>query len=1694
MEQKLSYGSIIQLKTTIDKYKDQYFFVDKVHESHIELISNVGMKQESLLFDSQFHVWRDLDGLPVDEILVVLYQTQGYAKLNDLTEGKYVNVEFISGETLEGYITKQEKDMIVIDEIYYIDFKYCGLLDDYQIQAIQTKAPPMKEKKKENVSQETKNKEDEEEDVYIFTYDIQQQIQDYVDKTSKKGNTYIIQNEIKKYCQLLDVKASHKRPLHHNFLYLNDAFFYPSSKHIDEVKYSDENVFLQVQENHIIFESNASIFEDFSLQDMLKTTHHMDQIMIKPINDTRVLRIYDEDDSFLPLYQLRTPLSDERTKYLHQVPDCYFVEDHIPRGKVFAPSGIVFHEKQKIMENLNLQKSESLLSKAVQNIHTSNKSNVNIKMFDSESPSLFEPNKKVFVPFPSLNGKWNNAIYQLPFSLQKMYATIKQQFHISVYNFVQCLGIFDANPVHQKDMTWIVQYMRKYVDQMKSKIQQKNRSLRKIKYTSFVNNSINELQSLLCEHYNIVSQESSHAGEIFQQHYRDFGYVLMHFLKDQSHQLQIPFGDDDVKDIVEKMKQELEAKQTNDKSNANQLSKQHVKTYNNMQELNDDNGKIVLKDVENDAFQNQIQYLHSLLQTQHSYTESIEVFNTKLQKILTSKPQDYDEESIGKMKEELFGSIADPMRTDLYLTLQNEIIKLQVRQNDKCFVKDEKKYYLYDGTNWVSMDQHQEKMKAKKVLRFKNSSNEFDNIKTDMYNEFALHLLRDIQNEKMIDLEKRQMKQMALDYKEVREHLVRINIRNVYDILKYNLHKLEKQSTFDLQSYLGKIKVSPNIGIVYKIIGIENDLHRKYTLINQAVSLLTEDTQDPHWYMCASNQTKLIPRFLHTLALAYFNGTHESAIKQICIKEGTLSENGDAWVHKQTGIIIQQIQFDTNYGYDSNGFKITLDAVVEKENTTLDESEIMQESLDELIEDNTYKIKKVLVLSPIEKMLYHQTSSMMDILGMKRFQEADYSHIKTINEIYQKSIKHEKNVDKKIICSMYSILTFLLTFIQCHTILIKKTFPGCISDFSGFPLDSNKKHDKGIQFFACLLEKLSNKNTNPPYSLFRKKKTTEIAEDLMTFVKVFTRKNTKIASMIETKRHTMILQKNVAQKPETSLLAFSHFKPCLQSFVTIQQFDKYPEYAKQKGTYTHYGYIRDRVDYVNMRLQEFLQDQIAKETPLLTSHSFEEPFLVNFCCNQSEYILKHLCKTKELEAEFKDIMKQSDTLSLLMDQMESLYFNNPIIRFGSEQSSSTTINDSVLQSVDEENIYAFMIKYGNFDNEREIQDFLKPMIPKKPNVETYNKNDTMEKKIQNLKDTGYHFTQETLTEALLLYHKQMVHLETTAPNSQEQMILIQAFEDMTTYNIEELDAKSMEYRDKVITFSKQKRLFGPYMEKIIALLDGFDKDKNKESIVSFLERLNATLFNVIPQKLLNGYFDTYKSIKNKHWHLDPIHFQEIESHLNQNDRYFKDIALHEFTTVFLKKIMASSGILHHNIVPFNMVQRFSFHQCVFYKLMHYYSMCDLENARVANKKNVHELNTKLYEYIVYLKKYHLPRYEELTQHHKRLKQSEKKIKTDKLSRKSKVEREVEKYKMSAKLGEWSYGLNKQMRIYDADHYQDETQRANDVKDMYLSQFGAQAAQEFNQSEDLLQEDLDIDMMEDDEYVNEHGSILEDYDN
>ena len=132
---------------------------------------------------------------------------------------------------------------------------------------------------------------------------------------------------------------------------------------------------------------------------------------------------------------------------------------------------------------------------------------------------------------------------------------------------------------------------------------------------------------------------------------------------------------------------------------------------------------------------------------------------------------------------------------------------------------------------------------------------------------------------------------------------------------------------FDNMNYDELQFYSPYTNILHIIIGIE-DLKRKYSLIQRFISLFTIDKGDEKWFYCIEKNTKLVPKYLQKLSESYLlYNNHENVMKEVCFNEGYLSENGDSWIHKESGFIIKRIDFDTNYGYDENGFKIQLDTI-----------------------------------------------------------------------------------------------------------------------------------------------------------------------------------------------------------------------------------------------------------------------------------------------------------------------------------------------------------------------------------------------------------------------------------------------------------------------------------------------------------------------------------------------------------------------------------------------------------------------------------------------------------------------------------------------------------------------------------------------------------------------------------------------
>ena len=1695
MDDRLTYGSIIQLKTAIQKYQNTYFFVDKVSPTYMSLISNERLKEETILYDTQTDKWKDMDGTYIDEIILVHHEKRGYALLNYLMTGKYVVITFNQETTpLKGYITKTEKDMIVIDDKYYIDFQYCGLLDDYNIESIELEVPPKEEKKQNSSIEENTNDENTNEE-YVFTYDVTQQIQDYINTSDVKGNqTKKLQNEIQKYLQLRNEYKLPKNQVLRSFLYLNDLLFTLSTSRVKEVKY-DLGVFSDEEKNVILKddlrigdieeEINSGIFFDNLIR-----SHEKRHMKVKPASSIRVILAYEDENELLPIYQL----TKKESRYETQ--EVYYIEGQVDKGFIFSPNGIILHEKEKLDKNINLQKGQYLLSKSIQNENNQFTKNVSIEISKPDNIK-FKENTKQFIRNEKEVSKWNEFVSNIPFDLKNMYIETKRGMHVNSFDFMQHFNLFDIHKIHKRDFTWMSQYMQKNKEEVKQRIYLLDKDYKKSKRIPYVYRENNELHNIICSQYKKQDIETSHASEIFQETMQDNGILMMHFLRKASETLRVPFEDSEVLSLVEELQRDFETNKSEIENKMKQQQKEHVKTYASLQELQDDTNKTILKDIDDEAFNNPIHYLHSYLEANHNYTESIEVFNVKLQKILGLKDRIRDKDfSIDSLKEELFGNLNASKKEEIFQALNKEIIRLTVRPNDKCYVESEKEYYIYDkDKKWVKIDQYQEKLNKKKVLRYQKSVNEFDEIKANMYNDYALKLIDKMQNEKVIELEQKQMSQIY-DSTKLYYGLVKRKNNHMRNLLQYNNNMLKLRNNFDLHAYLSHIDPSPYEGLMYHILSLENDLERKYDLILHFVSLLTLDLHDPDWYYCIIKKTKLMPKFLHRLALAYNHAHYQNTIKEICLQEGCLSENGDAWIHKNTGMMIQKISFDTNYGYDSNGYKISQDQVIEKDQV-MDEDILMEDSYIDKGE-NTWKYEKVIVLGPMEKELYHFSSIIMNILGIKVFQRYEYGYIRTIFHIYEASLKKIKKKEMKMKHFVYSVFGFLLCFIQSNHIYVKKTFPGCMTDFTGYPLELQEENLNGIRFLGCLLEKLSKKNENEPYVLFKRSKQQEIASELFEFVKLYVITNEDVASMLETKRHSLMIQ-GPQIKNMDKYSNYKQFRPRLKTFTT-KAMDEFPSFKDQKNTYIHSLHLINEMQYLHLQIEEFLQNKVADEAPLLSSQSYNEPFLVNFCCNQSKYILKHLCKTKEEEIRMKNYFEKDKHLNEVLRNAIEVYLSNPKLGFLKKNMYDSS-NDSK-HEIDIETIYRYIIYYGNFDNERPIPEFLKSMVPNKPNDDIYISTDTMVQKIAKLQDHGHKYNEETLLRALFLqnkthYNEPVVSQESNIENQNE----IEQLHKLRNMSLEELDSLSETMKSKLLSFTRKYKVNGDF-ENICNVLDSFDRSKNKESIISFLSQANYHLLSVIPYKLLNDSYKNINKVTCKHWNLDENHAKEIQKHMQKNNGFLEDIDVHEYSRDFLQILMKCRDIDKEEKHEKNQIHLFSFYQCLFFNILYYFSILDFETARVSNIKNIQEINEKLYPYMNHILKHICLSYEDLELHQNRLKQSEKKIKTDKLKNKNKIEREVERYKMNAKLDEWSYGLGKRVRIYDASLYQDESKRASDVKKSYLEIYGDDGflqvheppMEEITQDDKVFQEEEEQNCFEDDEYVNQENEYLDDWEN
>ena len=756
-------------------------------------------------------------------------------------------------------------------------------------------------------------------------------------------------------------------------------------------------------------------------------------------------------------------------------------------------------------------------------------------------------------------------------------------------------------------------------------------------------------------------------------------------------------------------------------------------------------------------------------------------------------------------------------------------------------------------------------------------------------------------------------KRLTDDFKKIHNETMLREIR----MTKYNNYVYE----------LGKMTISSEIITsphtkLRDLILAQDDFSKKQEDICKFVEMfcrepmIDELKEDMHWLYCKDTNTKLLPNSLYKLASAFcLNSTDEYTriLKKLCVSHGTLSDDGDSIVDKHSGYTLRKIDFITEDEYTEEGFRMITHSIIEKDLDT---------KLTEMFSDT--KLNKTLLFeNDLNKMIYNITDSICSNIGIQTDSIEDFV-IRTTNEIMNKNIQspefykeNAKKMEKKrgvrpIPYEIYknrlmfwiiaaSILISIQTAIPSFR--VKKTFPGCIRSFSGYPLSGGIEDITGIEYIACVMFKMTNpsdrnapktKTAIEPWNAIERLKLEDYIKKIReTIDKFFIPVRNDITDMYARKRDYLILHPNEVIPEEHSIDKWHSFLPPVVKFSmgsltpVSRDFEKdlfemvrkghkdqrkYLNIIKTKGIYYGYGII------------ELINKIVQKKDPILKTAS-KEPFLENACCTESA-VSKPMDYFIENDNTIHNYIQISDNIYELLYEFRKL--SKPSLLYHKEITRMKYSVSQDISDISEHDLYAAFIHYCHFDKELPIPDDLLPIISEKPIG--YPIKSSLVDKIEFLKQNGKRFKLEDLQQLMTIIRNN--NRLTTKPLLKYTQVdtlldLLQTFDVKESHIIE---TKFRENLRNVLTSYKR---------------DELKKMKNYlEQMKDYLARANRTMFDSIVKFL------------DKHGNLSDSRYEKMQDFLLEitNTNLSSRDAMYTMTTFIQNSIYSMSKVFPQMIL------------------------------------------------------------------------------------------------------------------------------------------------------------------------------------
>jgi hypothetical protein len=592
---------------------------------------------------------------------------------------------------------------------------------------------------------------------------------------------------------------------------------------------------------------------------------------------------------------------------------------------------------------------------------------------------------------------------------------------------------------------------------------------------------------------------------------------------------------------------------------------------------------------------------------------------------------------------------------------------------------------------------------------------------------------------------------------------------------RYKQIQLYKQSLLAIQ--LGKIQIedqhatlttSPYLSLFQTIMSQADFYKKQYDLVRFVKkglvrkAMIEELNEDSHWLYCTQTNTKIVPIFLYELALEYItNGETGYQAKLEEMKQfQVISDDGDSIVDKHSGFVISKIEWVREELFDEHGFKIKTSSVLDKDEEPFRADEDSDDHPANVLDTGTVNIESGNGLSADDDLLQKHVGMVRNIfisycrileITTKEYEQGFQEFVTRVSlELIQQTLmtketftaSQSKKIEASKIPERYQkyyhqyliIITTSVFLIGIQTAIprvqTKKTVPGCVRSFSGYPLTESTDDKSGIEYMACILNIV--KSSIPPWDSIQKADRKDIIQKIQE----------KISDILDKRKdiYELYLKEREYREnhPEEFVIPPEHqldkWRGLYPPIVNINIISRLPV-ERTDGIQLSSIIAQSKTIMYGCGVIEAIHT-IVQEKDVLLKSSLGIPFVQNACCNESG-----------LSTTLNYFVKQNPLISNYLNHID--FYGKTLSQFLQYGRSSIWVSTvdtriprhSVISGNLEELVYHSFIHHCQFDRtDMEIPEHLRAICSSKPAEEKYNRKGSLREKIQALKNAGkvYH--------------------------------------------------------------------------------------------------------------------------------------------------------------------------------------------------------------------------------------------------------------------------------------------------------------------------------------------------------------------